>query len=153
FGRGFDGWFPYARDVKVRTSDLTADAIRFLDLMFGLARGHWWRTGWRRWTRHPIHLYFHCMEPHAPYLPPEPYRATFARDAPPGMSAEAANDALIGYHWKDLDADGVAYLASLYDGEVAALDADLRGLFAALETRGLLANAVVVVTSDHGEEF
>ena len=44
-------------------------------------------------------------------------------------------------------------LVSLYDGEVAALDAALADLFEELEGRGFLETAIVVVTSDHGEEF
>jgi arylsulfatase A-like enzyme len=43
-------------------------------------------------------------------------------------------------------------LASLYDGEVAYIDHELRRLFAALERRGFLDNAIVLFTSDHGEE-
>src|SRR5206468_277619 len=39
------------------------------------------------------------------------------------------------------------------DAEVASLDESLKALFAALERRGFLSHAVVVLTSDHGEEF
>ena len=44
-------------------------------------------------------------------------------------------------------------LQSLYDAEVAAVDAELRQLFAELERRGFLDDAFVIVTADHGEEF
>jgi arylsulfatase A-like enzyme len=44
-------------------------------------------------------------------------------------------------------------LQHVYDAEILSLDTELRRLFHALEARGLLENAIVVVTSDHGEEF
>src|SRR4029434_6029700 len=40
-----------------------------------------------------------------------------------------------------------------YERAIAYLDSELGRLFAALERRGLLANTLVVVTSDHGDEF
>lgn len=41
----------------------------------------------------------------------------------------------------------------LYEGDVASADDQMRRLFDELERRGFLDNAVVVLTSDHGEEF
>lgn len=40
-----------------------------------------------------------------------------------------------------------------YDGEIAAADAGLGALIAEIEERGWLEETVVIVTSDHGEEF
>ncbi len=45
------------------------------------------------------------------------------------------------------------HIAQLYRGEVEQLDRELAGLFESLEARGLLESTVVVLTSDHGEEF
>lgn len=55
--------------------------------------------------------------------------------------------------WNELSPDEVACVTSLYDAEVAALDARLRRLFTRMRARGLLDHAIVVVTADHGEEF
>jgi arylsulfatase A-like enzyme len=49
-----------------------------------------------------------------------------------------------------LDVDG---LAALYDGEVHRLDRLVGGLAGQLEARGLTEQTLVVVTSDHGQEF
>ena len=65
----------------------------------------------------------------------------------------AANAKLIELRYNELSDDEVTMLESLYDAEVASLDADLRELFTGLERLGRLRNAIVVVTSDHGEEF
>jgi arylsulfatase A-like enzyme len=92
------------------------------------------------------------MEPHMPYEPPEPYLSRFARPAAAAARA-AANDKVVGMRPQELSEDEIALLESLYDGEVACLDEELRLLFAELDRLGVLHNAVVVVTADHGEEF
>ncbi len=45
------------------------------------------------------------------------------------------------------------YLVDLYDAGLRSLDRALGELFRQLEDRGLLDNTIVVLTSDHGEEF
>lgn len=71
----------------------------------------------------PYFLYLHLMDPHMPY---EVHDAWVGED-PPGSLAELA-----------------------YDSEIGRVDAVLEELFGAL---GLDRDAVVLVTSDHGEEF
>ncbi|MEE8170430.1 MAG: sulfatase [Phycisphaerae bacterium] len=44
-------------------------------------------------------------------------------------------------------------LKALYDGGIRQLDATLDRLFKALRMRGLLDDALIIITSDHGEEF
>jgi arylsulfatase A-like enzyme len=41
----------------------------------------------------------------------------------------------------------------LYDGEVAAVDDEIRQIIELLDRDGVLRDAVIVVTGDHGEEF
>src|SRR5262249_49752598 len=72
---------------------------------------------------------------------------------PAGTSEAAATAKLVGSPRGALSADEVAYLASLYDAEVADLDARLARLFRRLGARGLLDPALVVGVADHGEEF
>ena len=55
--------------------------------------------------------------------------------------------------WREVTPEHLAYLRGTYDAGLAQLDADMRTLFDELEQRGLLDEALVVVTSDHGEEF
>jgi arylsulfatase A-like enzyme len=45
------------------------------------------------------------------------------------------------------------HMAAQYDSELAYLDSELGRLLAHLEARGLLADTLIVVTSDHGEGF
>jgi arylsulfatase A-like enzyme len=45
------------------------------------------------------------------------------------------------------------HLTALYDGEIRFTDANLERILAALREPGLLDDALVIVTADHGEEF
>jgi len=47
----------------------------------------------------------------------------------------------------------VQAVKDFYDAEVISVDAQLRALFDALRTRGVLERCIVVVVADHGEEF
>jgi len=101
----------------------------------------------------PIFLYVHYMDVHAPYTP-DP---RFFDEAPlPLPGGQAVPDAELErmYRKEGFDAPGVALrVRRLYDAEIRATDAALGELLDGLEQRGLLANAVVAVTSDHGEGF
>ncbi len=148
FGQGFDSWFAFTRyDTKQRADDINAEAIRFYDEQV-LAKP------WSRWTRRPLFLYLHYMEPHAPYEPPQSARVDRVGAPPPGVDEAAATAKLLDVNrWDELSSDEVTYLASLYRAEVAALDASLANLFQQLQSRGILDHAIVVITADHGEEF
>jgi arylsulfatase A-like enzyme len=146
YAQGFEHWF-YDRainplsTIKTRGERLRHSSIEWLDGSFAQ----------RRPT--PALLYFQYMEPHAPYQPPEPYRSRFGRP-------DAGQDEMAGANWKlvrlelsDLSDREGELLESYYDAEVAAVDAEIALLFAELERRNFLDNAIVLVTADHGEEF
>jgi arylsulfatase A-like enzyme len=149
FGQGFDAWFPEvaAREPKVRAHRIGQNAIRFYDRQLA-------PHPWSRWTRHPLLLYLHFMEPHAPYDPPEAVRRARVGAPPAGVDEAAASAKLMdAARWNDLSPPELSYLERLYDGAVAGLDAELVRLFRRLRQRGLLDHTIVVLTADHGEEF
>lgn len=82
----------------------------------------------------PLMLYLHYMEPHTPYAPPPDYIYEGSVDEYEYASEHLAN-------------------LNLYDGEIRFVDAQIRKLFDFLEKEGILDDAVVIVTSDHGEQF
>lgn len=111
----------------------------------------WLDTSTSRAT--PAFLYLHYFEPHYPYEPPEPFRGRFRfQTTAPINEQQALRNAGPG-NWHLLSPDDVALLASLYDAEIASLDEQLRLQFNELRERGVLDNAIVVITADHGEEF
>ena len=99
--------------------------------------------------RQPMFLWMHFMEPHSPYAPPADRRARFpsrepARIAPreripPWLSAGGPPDA--------------NYYEALYDAEIADVDAAVGEFVAAMREGQRWQQLVLVVTSDHGEEF
>ncbi|MEO8605510.1 MAG: sulfatase-like hydrolase/transferase [bacterium] len=143
FGQGFAYWQPLLGSVgspsKARGRLVRARALAWLD-------------GDGKPPPRPRFLYLQFMEPHPPFEPPAALRARFAPD-PHGIDAAEANRQVLSGDFTDVDEAQVRYLAQLYDAEVAAVDAELRTLFDALQARGALDNAVVVITADHGEEF
>jgi arylsulfatase A-like enzyme len=103
-------------------------------------------------SRTPFFVYLHYIEPHAPYIPPDEFLTRVSRHAE-RPSVDMVHSRLLGGDPMNPDPETVSYIEELYDGEVAALDAGIRDLFAMLERRHLLDNTVLVFTGDHGEGF
>jgi len=93
----------------------------------------------------PFFAFLNYFDAHAPYLPPAPFDTRFGATAPRRNIALEA-----GGPWTEAE---VAAQRNAYEGSIAYLDHRLGELFAALTARGLLDNTLVIVTSDHGEEF
>jgi len=89
-------------------------------------------------------VFLHLMEPHLPYEPPEPF-AERARDW--WLGTGAAGDGA------PAETEPGSKIRALYAGEVAYVD-HLVGVFVdGLAELGLLDETLLIVTSDHGEEF
>jgi arylsulfatase A-like enzyme len=146
FERGFDGYrilVPKfspggAKHQKQRAAAVHTAALAWLD---GLK------------TRAPVFLYLHYVEPHIPYSPPDDALDRVSAGRPrPNVENLNVHMSLLARLGPTSD-ETRAELVSVYDAEVTDFDARLRELFAALDKRGFLQHAVVVFTSDHGEEF
>lgn len=118
---------------------------------------------WLATAPEPFFLWVHAMDPHHPYASPDkaPWEDTndpdYARlDAE--WTARLPNDQTkrllsIG-RGASIDAKELAYLMGRYDADIRHVDAGLVPLFAALRARGADdTDTLVVITSDHGEEF
>ncbi len=95
----------------------------------------------------PYFLYLHYVDPHDPYHP----REGFTADPAYAGAMDGSQEALKPFQSVRPDAETYERVLSLYDGEIAWLDAQLAELFATLEASGVLDDAWLVVTSDHGE--
>lgn len=96
----------------------------------------------------PFFAFVNYFDIHDPYLPPEPYRSRFAGKPVGGR----INWRITGIDPRLSEAviqDEVA----AYDGAITYVDEQIGALLDALEARGELENTLVVITSDHGEEF
>ena len=98
----------------------------------------------------PVFALLHTYQVHLPYAPPKPYRAQFGWAESP---YEATADRIRAIREAGFPPDDVRYLSDMYDAELRFADDTLRALFRDLEATGFLDESLVVVISDHGEEF
>ena len=154
FGRGFDHYeqvhhdLTYADRVVARALESIADAER---------------------SRAPLFLFLHFMDAHSdfywsgrnllPYYSPPEFRQGLlaAGDerrfcSGEGVCATGYLEAADRAH-RTLPPEELALLHRLYEAGISYLDRDLGEFFAALHRSGLYDGALIVVTSDHGEEF
>jgi arylsulfatase A-like enzyme len=109
---------------------------------------------WIRRKPGPFFVFLQTYEVHSPFDAPEPFRSRFVRpyEGPlprvPGM--RRVNQS---YDAGELTENDLRYLHDLYLAGVAYTDHVLGKLFEELRRDGLLDSTLVVVTSDHGEDF
>lgn len=103
----------------------------------------------------PFFEYLHYLELHWPYCPPQETRGRFDEGRPTvDLCADwrgLRNRINAGEH--ELDEGERHAMRARYDEELLALDAEIGKLFADLKAQGLWDETLIVVTSDHGEEF
>lgn len=108
----------------------------------------------------PFFLYLHYMDPHGPYRPPVEHRK-FSRKGVATDKAFIHNgnpNPISDWLYKEEPDPGVTpaelqHLIDLYDDEIAYFDLRFGELLASLRKAGVLDDTIVVLTSDHGEEF
>jgi len=86
----------------------------------------------------PFFVFAHTFQVHAPYAPPDRYGVFFTEEPSPERAARPARG---------------RKAAVQYDREIRYVDDELRSLVAWMEERQLLGNTLLVIVSDHGEEF
>jgi arylsulfatase A-like enzyme len=104
----------------------------------------------------PFFLFVNYIEAHGPNDPPEPHLSRALADGTSRALLERARGRSASAHYLDpaaISPEEFAVIGDLYDGEVAYLDALVGGLLDELEANGRLADSVVIVTSDHGENL
>ncbi|HYN08775.1 MAG TPA: sulfatase [Vicinamibacterales bacterium] len=160
FGQGFlhfDDFFHSFADMALRTG-------------YGklVARQVLWRVGYEdiparkratttnqqvlRWLAHdqshPFFVTINYMDVHDPYIPPQPYRNRFASRPDPG--------GLLNWELhvpETLTSEELQSELDAYDGSIAYVDDQVDALVAAIRQRYRDRELLVVITSDHGEEF
>jgi len=101
----------------------------------------------------PFFLWTHYMDIHEPYIPEQRYLDTVDPSIRLGTAQmfKLFTDVLLK---RDVsDAETVALLRKLYLAHVRQVDDYVREYFGILEKHGVLKDSVVIVTSDHGDEF
>src|SRR6185295_9750999 len=105
----------------------------------------------QRISLRPFFVFVHLYDPHWHDAPPDWARRLF----------ETAYAGSVTGNWQDFsrrergavsDAD-LAHLLALYDGEIRYADTEVGRVLDHLAARGLDRSTLVLITSDHGEEF
>ncbi len=98
------------------------------------------------------------MDPHAPYLPPEPYERMFYHGDEKDPDNRSMDPVLsfkpFGDFFKSWMPPGITdkdYIIAQYDGAIAYMDACIQSIFTALENLGELDNTIIALNGDHGE--
>jgi arylsulfatase len=102
-----------------------------------------------------VFLFLHLFDVHGPYDAPKPFgtRFTAAADKRPDGHLPFLRRIRYHDHLELEEVPNVAYLRARYEGGVARVDEALGDLFEDLRRLGLYDDALIVVTSDHGEAF
>ena len=101
--------------------------------------------------RRPFCLFAYFWDPHFDYIPPAPYDKLFVEPHHEPIDVrdyEAEEPVHAGIRPAQL-----GYVRSQYEGEIRWTDEHLGRVFDRLREQGLWEDTLVVVTSDHGEEF
>ncbi len=118
---------------RKRAEEVTRETLRWIE----------------RDTGRPFFAFLNYFDLHDPYLPPQPYRSRFSRTKNPG----GIINTLHSRYYPKLTPEQLQDEMDAYDGAIAYVDAHIGRLLSGLEQRGLAANTLVVITSDHGESF
>jgi len=144
YGKGFDSYRESWEEKDLatewdRTRAITEDGIRRL----GAAR-----------PTEPFFLWLHYVNPHAPYAPPAPWDSAFAPE--PGgrkLSVVESFHGGIPRQWALPGKRRLPEYVALYDGEIAAVDAEVGRVLDALGRSAVKDRTMVILTSDHGESL
>ncbi|MDX1393238.1 MAG: sulfatase [Gemmatimonadota bacterium] len=89
----------------------------------------------------PFFAFLNFFDAHDPYVAPAPYRDRFG-PPPVGRTPSRAPDPETTARW-----------VNKYDGAIAYIDDQLGRIRRALDSSGRLDGTLVIITSDHGEQF
>ena len=107
----------------------------------------------------PFFMFVHYFDPHIPYGPPAGYDDLFHKGYegtiknPFDIDIFSRSREKLFEEIKVLTDDDWAEIIDLYDGEIVFVDEAFGALMGGLEERGLTDDTVVILLSDHGEEF
>lgn len=163
FWQGFDVFDYWERDTTRYWDDQTASGE---ELRRGLSRA---TERLDEVARRPFFLFFHTYEVHGPFHAQQPFFGRFYEtdidvDEVSASSRRTSTGESDGYRvvrrlFRDTKGSGsieatladLPLIRALYDSGVAYTDREIGRLLGELESRGLLENSIVVLTSDHGE--
>ncbi len=101
----------------------------------------------------PFFLYVHMIGPHDPYDPPEEFSKAFARSSTKAPRLPPPRVQTVFERAAELAPADLERLVDQYDGAIAHVDSLVGRMLEQLADSGLSDETIVMLTSDHGEEF
>ena len=105
----------------------------------------------------PFFILLRHMDPHSPYLPPEPFERMFYHGDERNPHNDSMKPVMAFKPFRDYFSmwmpPGITdkdYVNAQYDG-IAYMDASLQTIFKLLQARQVLDDTIVVINADHGE--
>jgi len=121
---------------------------------------HWLEDGAMRDPDRPFFMFMNLNEAHHPYLPPKDYWGHFLPEGiaiedtlPDVLPAEPLDEHNIILGTLELTPERAAIYQSLYDDEILYQDMLLGRLLDGMQEMELAESTLIIVVSDHGEEF
>lgn len=101
----------------------------------------------------PFFFFLHYFDVHSDYTPKDRYKKQFT--TPYQGIADGSTIQLMAFRkgLVLLSQKDIQHFSDLYDGEIRQLDDELGKLFLFFKEQGLWEQTLLIVTSDHGEEF
>ncbi len=141
FNQGWDHYTNYIREERnTQAENVFGEAIRWIE----------------QHRSERFFAYVHTIDPHVPYDPPEDILRTYDPDEYTGPISPRRT----GFQLEDIKSGRLTLtdrdrqrLEALYDGEITYHDRHFARFVERLQELGLYEDLVLVITSDHGEEF
>ncbi len=111
---------------------------------------------WVSEVRGPFFAFVHTYQVHSPYNPPAKWREELVREYEGPLKKSVH---INSHSWgrrrpgRTLSEEDNRYLMDLYDAEIAHTDEQIGVFVDWLRESGQLEDTIIIVTSDHGEEF
>jgi arylsulfatase A-like enzyme len=148
-GRGYDRGFDVFDEYNVKycgTSAATPMYARTVELL-------------EKYRDLPVFIYFHSMDPHDRYCPPDPFKQMYSYPDKPVREVIQQGNAgklMTGMETNTRESPEpyeVHYLSSLYKGEIRCMDSIVEWTIRKMHDLGMAQDLFLIVGSDHGEEF
>ena len=98
-------------------------------------------------------LFLHFFDPHLNYDPPEDFLFEASASYQGRLKAPFDRLSELRTGRMQLDRADKSFIRSLYDGEVRYVDYQIGCFIRFLKEKGIFNNCLLIITSDHGEEF
>ena len=155
--RGFTHYEDYTISLAqvILYTSIANTALDKLGFLLGSSRYYWPKTAeevssdFLHWLANnrtqPFFAFLNYIDAHNPYMPPDNFEGKFGS---PELRANPYVVPIDQRSHEEVQAD-----IDAYDGSIAYLDDQIGQLISELEKQRILENTLVIIVSDHGEQF